>query len=81
SGINPGGFQGYPRNVPMPTDLDVLRGSAGVDSPAIEVIAAPNETLAYSGGGYTLAEVALQDIFNDEFAHIMQEWILEPAGM
>jgi CubicO group peptidase (beta-lactamase class C family) len=81
SGINPGGYQGYARNLPMPSDLDILRGSAGVNSPAIEVIAPPNETLAYSGGGYTLAELALQDIFNDEFSNIMQKWILEPAGM
>ncbi len=81
SGINPGGYQGYIRNFPIPSDPDILRGSAGVNSPAIEVIAPPNETLAYSGGGYTLAELALQDIFNDEFRNIMQKWILKPAGM
>ncbi|MCB0667547.1 MAG: beta-lactamase family protein [Saprospiraceae bacterium] len=81
SGINPGGYEGYSRNVVMPSDLDVLRGSAGVNSPAIEVIAPPNETLAYSGGGYTLAELALQDIFNEAFPDIMQKWILAPVGM
>lgn len=81
SGINPGGYQGYTRNLAMPSDLDILRGSTGVNSPAIEVIAPPNETLAYSGGGYTLAELALQDIFNEEFSNIMQKWILAPIGM
>jgi CubicO group peptidase (beta-lactamase class C family) len=81
SGISPGGYEGYARNLPMPSDLDILRGNAGVNSPAIEVIAPPNEKLAYSGGGYTLAELALQDIFNDKFSNIMQKWILEPAGM
>jgi len=81
SGITPGGYQGYSRNLPTPSDLDILRGKEGVNTPAIEVIATPNESLAYSGGGYTLAELALQDIFNDEFANIMQKWILEPAGM
>jgi CubicO group peptidase (beta-lactamase class C family) len=81
SGINPGGYQGYARDLPIPSDLDILRGSTGVNSPPIEVITPPNETLAYSGGGYTLAELALQDIFNDEFSNIMQKWILEPAGM
>jgi len=81
SGISPGGYQGYARNLPMPSDLDILRGSEGVNTPAIEVLTPPNETLAYSGGGYTLAELALQDIFNDEFSNIMKKWILEPAGM
>ncbi|MCB2220614.1 MAG: beta-lactamase family protein [Bacteroidetes bacterium] len=81
SGITPGGYQGYARNLPMPSDLDILMGSAGVNSPAVEVLEPPNETLAYSGGGYTLAELALEDIFNDDFPNIMQKWILEPAGM
>ncbi len=81
SGITPGGYQGYTRNLPMPADIEILRGADGVNSPAIEVIAPPNETLAYSGGGYTLAELALQDIFHDTFKNIMQKWILEPAGM
>lgn len=81
SGINPGGYEGYARNLPMPSDLDILRGGAGINSPAIKVIAPPNETLAYSGGGYTLAELALQDIFHEEFSNIMQKWMLEPAEM
>jgi CubicO group peptidase (beta-lactamase class C family) len=81
SGINPGGYQGYARDLAMPSDLDVLRASEGVNSPAIEVVTVPNETLAYSGGGYTLAELALQDIFEDEFSNIMKSWMLEPAGM
>lgn len=81
SGISPGGYQGYDRGVVMPTDLDVLRGSAGANTPPIEVATVPNEMLAYSGGAYTLAELALQDIFKDEFSNIMKKWILEPAGM
>jgi len=81
SGITPGGYQGYAKDLPFPSDLDVLRGGDGVNTPAIEVITPPNETLGYSGGGYTLAEQALQDIYNDEFSNIMKKWILEPAGM
>jgi CubicO group peptidase (beta-lactamase class C family) len=81
SGINPGGYQGYARDLNMPSDLDILKGNAGSNTPAIEVVAPPNETLSYSGGGYTLAELALQDIYEDEFSSIMQKWILDPAGM
>lgn len=81
SGITSGGYQGYAKDLPLPSDIDILKGSAGVNSPAIEVVSSPNETLAYSGGGYTLAEVALQDIYNDEFSNIMKKWILDPAGM
>lgn len=81
SGINSGGYQGYAKDLALPADRDILKGSAGVNTPAIEVVTPPNETLAYSGGAYTLAEQALQDIYNDEFSNIMKKWILEPAGM
>lgn len=81
SGISYGGYQGYDRDTLMPTDIEVLKGSEGVNTPAIQVISAPNESLVYSGGAYTLSEVALQDIFKDNFANIMKQWILDPAGM
>jgi len=81
SGITSGGYQGYAKDLPIPSDIDVLKGNEGVNSPKIEVISTPNEILAYSGGGYTLAEVALQGIFNEEFSTIMNQWVLEPIGM
>ncbi|WP_373331405.1 serine hydrolase domain-containing protein [Salmonirosea aquatica] len=81
SGITSGGYQGYTKILALPSDLDIVRGSAGVNTPAIEVVTLPNETLAYSGGGYTLAELALQDLYKDELSNIMKKWILEPAGM
>ncbi len=81
SGITSGGYQGYAKNLAIPTDIAILKGSEGVNSPKIEVISVPNEMLVYSGGGYTLAEVAIQDIFNDEFSNIMNQWILKPIDM
>ena len=81
SGISAGGYQGYAKDLAIPSDLAILRGNEGVNTPAIEVISAPSEMLAYSGGGYTLAELALQDIYGDEFSNIMKKWILEPTGM
>lgn len=81
SGISAGGYQGYAKDLAIPSDLAILKGNEGVNTPAIEVISAPNEMLAYSGGAYTLAELALQDIYDNEFSSIMKKWILEPAGM
>jgi CubicO group peptidase (beta-lactamase class C family) len=81
SGITPGGYLGYAQDLALPSDIEILKGAAGVRSPAIAVIVPPNEKLVYSGGAYTLAELALQDTFNNEFASIMKKWILDPAGM
>jgi len=81
SGISPGGYQGYARDLPMPSDISILRGEEGANTPAIKVVTPPNEVLRYSGGAYTLAELALQDYFAADFSGIMQKWILEPVGM
>lgn len=81
SGITPGGYQGYAKDLPLPSDIDILKGSTGVNSAAIAVTTPPNETLAYSGGAYTLAELALQDAHKTGFATLMKKWILDPAGM
>jgi len=81
SGISAGGYEGYAKDLATPSDIDILRGNEGVNTQAIAIISAPNEMLAYSGGAYTLAELALQDIYGDEFSNIMKKWILEPAGM
>ena len=81
SGVNGGGYQGYHRDIDMPSDVDILMGKEGVNSPAIEVVWPPDQTLVYSGGGYTLAELALQDIYGTDFSVIMKKWILNPANM
>lgn len=81
SGINPVGYQGYTTDLVLPSDIDILKGATGVNSPAIAVVSSPNETMAYSGGAYTLAELALQDVYSDEFSNIMKKWILAPIGM
>lgn len=81
SGITPGGYQGYARSTVMPSDVDILRGAEGVNSARIEVISKPNQYMAYSGGGYTLAELALQDHFDESFEKLMNDWLLDPIGM
>jgi CubicO group peptidase (beta-lactamase class C family)/thioredoxin-related protein len=81
SGITAGGYQGYTKDQNVPTDVEILKGTIGVNSNPIEVLSKPNDVLAYSGGGYTLAEVALQDIHNDSFSNLMKIWILDPVGM
>lgn len=81
SGITPGGYEGYAQGQPLPSLTDILKGASGVNSPAVAVIATPNKTLAYSGGGYTLAELAFEDIYNDTFSNIMKKWVLAPVGM
>lgn len=81
SGITPGGYVGYKQSEGIPSDLEILAASGITNSPAIEVVNTPGEQLMYSGGAYTLAELAIQEAFDKPFAAIMAEWVLKPAKM
>lgn len=81
AGVTPGGYAGYARNQPMPTDQQTVRGEAPANSRRVEVLDPPGASLAYSGGGYTVIEIALQDQLQEPFDRIMHAWLLAPVGM
>ncbi len=81
SGITRGGYMGYSQDAALPTTSQILLGEAPANSRAIQVVEKPNEHLAYSGGGYTLIEAALQDHLHQPFEQLMQQWLIEPLGM
>jgi CubicO group peptidase (beta-lactamase class C family) len=81
SGITPGGYEGYAQEQPIPTDVQTVRAEAPANSRKVEVLEAPGESLVYSGGGYSVAEIALQDTLKQPFEQLMQQWLLTPVGM
>lgn len=81
SGITPGGYIGYAQGQPLPSDQETVRADAPSNARKVEVLTTPGTSLAYSGGGYTVAEIALQDRFDKSFAQLMREWLLAPVGM
>jgi len=81
AGITPGGYDGYAQGQPVPTDQQTVRAEAPSNSRKVEVLNAPNTSLAYSGGGYTVIEIALQDRLRQPFEQVMREWVISPVGM
>jgi CubicO group peptidase (beta-lactamase class C family) len=81
SGITPGGYDGYAQGEPIPTDQQTVRAEAPSNARKVEVLSAPGTALAYSGSGYTVAEIALQDRLHKPFEQAMDEWLLAPVGM
>lgn len=81
SGITPGGYDGYAQGQPIPTDQQTARAETPSNARKIEVLREPNARLAYSGGGYTVVEIALQDRLHQPFEQIMREWLISPVGM
>lgn len=81
AGITPGGYDGYAQGQPIPSDPQTVAGEAPGNSRKVEVLEAPGTSLIYSGGGYTVAEVALQDRLHEPFERIMRAWLTVPVGM
>jgi CubicO group peptidase (beta-lactamase class C family) len=81
AGITPGGYEGYAQGQPVPTDQQTVRAEAPSNSRKVEVSNAPGTSLVYSGGGYTVVEIALQDRLHQPFERIMRSWLTAPAGM
>lgn len=81
AGITPGGYGGYAPGEPLPSDLEILRGDAPANSPPLAVESMPGTRVAYSGGGYSLVEVLVQNLTGTDFTSAMNNWILGPTGM
>lgn len=81
AGITPGGYEGYAQGTVLPDDVQTVRGESPSNASKVEVQVAPGSALAYSGGGYTVAEIALEDVFQQPFEALMRTWVLDPVGM
>ena len=81
SGLTAGGFMGYEQDAGFPTDIEVLMGTGVTNSGKVEAPQTPGAELAYSGRGYTVAELAMQDVTGDSFKTLMDTWLLYPAAM
>lgn len=80
-GVTPGGFQGYPRTAPLPGIVQVLRGIAPANNDAAQVVSRPGSEVAYSGLGYSLLQLALEDRLDQPFEAIVQGSVLRPLGL
>jgi len=75
------GFPGYPMSVPIPTLSQVLDGVLPANTASVIVDTLPGLAFRYSGGGTTIAQLAVTDVMKRPFPGLMRELILEPVGM
>lgn len=79
AGINVHGFVGVPVGGRLPTTTELLEGGAGTER--IRVVSIPGERFRYSGGGYQIVQLVLEDVSGGPFARLMRSTVLEPLGM
>ncbi|AWZ01389.1 penicillin-binding protein 4* [Rhodobiaceae bacterium] len=80
AGLSLPSYVGFDPGKPLPTfEASLSGGTAG--SGSLELVAKPNEQWAYSGGGYTLLGLIIEEVTGQTFADYMVEKILLPLGM
>ena len=75
------GFPGYDPGEPRPTAVQILNGEQPSNVEAVTMVRPPLTAMQYSGGGTTIMQLALADVFGEPFPELMRRTVLEPAGM
>ena len=82
SGADDGfGFPGYDPAEPRPALVQILDGAKPSNVGPVRFARAPYAGAKYSGGGLTLAQLAVTDLLKRPFADVMRDLVLAPAGM
>lgn len=81
AGLTVHGFPGYGRDEPVPTVPQVLDGAGPANTEAVRSDTLPGARFSYSGGGYTVAQLAAADVTGEALPALMERLVLRPAGM
>ena len=80
-GLTVHGFPGYAPSEKIPTLPQILDGAPPANTPPVRVNMEPGTKFRYSGGGVTIAQLAIMDVEKKLYPQIAQETVLGPLGM
>jgi CubicO group peptidase (beta-lactamase class C family) len=73
AGINVHEFPGYAADAPLPDEIQILDGQAPANSPPVRLLLQPGSAYRYSGGGYQIAQLLIEDAVGKPFGQVAQE--------
>ena len=79
AGLTVWGFPGYDKGDKVPSTTEVLDGKGNTDS--VRVYKKPGESWMYSGGGYTIMQLMIDENEPVSFVESLQKHVLDPMGM
>ena len=80
AGLSLHGYPGFPPNAALPSLEESLSGATN-DAGSVYILQEPGSGHTYSGGGYTLLQLIIEEVTGEPFADYMQREILTPLGM
>jgi CubicO group peptidase (beta-lactamase class C family) len=75
------GFGGQLNGDPVPSLTEILLGSHQANTEALLVDIEPGAGFRYSGGGYVLAQLALEDVSGSSLEALASAYLFEPLDM
>ena len=81
AGLTVNGWGAALHGKPVATLIDLLEGAPVSGQPAVRVDKTPGGRERYSGGGFVIAEMLLEDVTGRRFDQLAEELILGPLGM
>ncbi len=80
SGLSVRGYVGLERSLPLPTLEQSLSGDTR-GAGAVHLEMQPGTGFSYSGGGYTLLQLVVEEVAHEKFSDYMQREVLRPLEM
>jgi CubicO group peptidase (beta-lactamase class C family) len=80
AGISISSVSAVDRGAPIPSLIDDLNG-VGPAKTAVQIIKMPGEAFQYSGGGYAVLQLLVEDVTGQAFAEYAKKMIFVPLGM
>ncbi len=81
AGMTVHGFPGYAAGAPLPTLVQVLNGEKPANTAPIRVDTLPGSAWRYSGGGFVVTQLVLENVTGQAFPTLMHNLVLGPIGM
>ena len=80
-GLNVHGYPGYAVSDSIPNILDILNGTGLANTEPMNVIIEPGTKWRYSGGGYTILQLLMEEVCEKSFPQLMKENLFDPLGI
>jgi CubicO group peptidase (beta-lactamase class C family) len=80
AGLTVHGYNGYNSKKEVPTLINSLNGTKNTDE-KVTLFAAPNTKWKYSGGGYSMLQLLIEDVSGISFEKFMKRNIFKPLKM
>ena len=81
AGFTMWGVPSYRAGEPLPSLVQALNGEAPAAAERVTIDYEPGSRSRYSGGGYTVLQLLLEDVTGESFPALMERLVLEPLQM